>query len=50
MVIVLKILCFVLWLGIMFFLLIAPKSRRHKKSYTIITAGKDGPRVKEKNM
>lgn len=50
MVIVLKILCFALWLCIMFFLFIAPQARRRKKSYTMSADGKDGRRLKEKNM
>ncbi len=50
MVILLKILCFALWLCIMFFLFIAPQTRRHKKSYTITSDGKDGRRLREKNM
>jgi preprotein translocase subunit YajC len=50
MVVLLKILCFALWLCIMFFLFIAPQTRRHKKSYTITSDGKDGRRLREKNM
>lgn len=50
MVIVLKILCFALWLCIMFFLFIAPQAYRRKKSYTITRDGKDDRRLREKNM
>lgn len=49
MVVMLKIMCFALWLCIMFFLLIAPRTGRYKKANTINMAGKDH-RLKEKNM
>lgn len=50
MVVALKIICFVLWLGIMFFLFAAPQTLRHRKTYTIAARGRDGRRIREKNM